>query len=53
MNGKFLKQLYEEREEAEQKKHEKCKKQANKTTRVDSRKKPGPHTPKQKGGKGK
>ena len=53
MDGKFLKQLYEEREEAEQKKRKKCEKQANKTTQVGSRKKPGPHTLKQKGGKGK
>ena len=53
MDGKFLKQLYEEQEEAEQKKREKREKQANQSTQVGSRKKPGPHTPKQKGGKGK
>ena len=32
MDGKFLKQLYEERKEAEHKKCEKHEKQANKTT---------------------
>jgi len=49
MGGKFLKQLYAEREEAERKKREKREKQAKKPIRVGSRKKEGLQTPKQKG----